>query len=288
MANINLIDDYLANRMNDAEKVAFEERLNSDSELRQEFNFHKDIVSSIKEARKADLKSMLNDIPVSSGVSTGLKTGLKLSVAVITAAILIGGFIYFMDGEEKSLDDKNNNVSEQVIPDSQDIEEEKHVIEELKEESIENVIEEKSVESKKEPTAKPEQKTSKPAEITTPNIVDFETDQEEAEITEPEVITEGGDYSTEQLFHSSIDVITDNSKKKYKFHYQFKDDKLYLFGDFDKELYQILEFNSKEGRTIFLYYKDTYYLLKENQSEITPLSEIEDQKLINKLNSLRQ
>lgn len=289
MNNLNLIDDYLANRMTDAEKSSFEEKLQADNELRQEFNFHKDIVDSIKETRKAELKSMLNEIPVSSGTSYKPKVGTKIIAGVITGALVIGGLYYFMKEYDTPVD--NEPAVEQTV--EKQIHKPAETIASQEDNPVVEDIEEKApvAEQKKEQLLKEEEKapqTSKPAEISTPNVLDFDTDETDTDITQPEVSTEAGDFSAEELFHSTIEVVTDNTKKKYDFHYQFKDEKLYLYGSFDEDLYQILEFNTKEGRTIILYYKDAYYLLNEHQKEITPLKIIEDEQLIDKLNRLRK
>ncbi|MGK7392762.1 MAG: hypothetical protein ACNS60_20575 [Candidatus Cyclobacteriaceae bacterium M2_1C_046] len=287
MTNLNLIDDYLANRMNDAERISFEEKLQADSELRQEFNFHKDIVNSIKEARKVELKSMLNEIPVSSAPTTGIGTGTKLAAGLIVGAIVIGGFLYFMDDDKAPF--KDETTKEQSLQQEQTKEEAPEVVEEetIVEDQAEPTVPVEEQDQQPQVSAQPE--VSRPAEISTPDVMDFETEENEIEIKQPEATAEAGDYSIKELFNSTIEVVTDNSKKKYDFHYQFKDNKLYLFGDFNEELYQILEFNKKDNeRTVILYYKDAYYMLDENQKEITALKAIEDQQIVDQLNRLRK
>ncbi len=89
------------------------------------------------------------------------------------------------------------------------------------------------------------------------------------------------------LSKSSIVVETDNNNKKYNFHYQFKNGKLYLYGTFEKNLYEIMEFFSGNKRTVFLYYKDSYYLLNEENETIKPLAPINDPSLLKKLKDYR-
>lgn len=287
MRNIDLIDDYLADRMSDAERNAFEQRLASDTELNREFNFHKDIVSSIKEVRKAELKSMLNSIPV--GGSTGtFGTSLKVAGALVAATITIGGFYLLLQDDkpeieqqtviEQPAETRENDFSPEVI-------EEEAAPETPREEKQEVAAEQEQKETV-DPSATPRKLT--PAEIQTPNLVDdFDSEGEAKEITEPPVFTETDDFTAETLFDSNIEVVTDESKRRYQFHYQMKNDKLYLFGAFDKDLYEILEFNNAQGKTVILYYKDNYYLINNEQEEITPLKPIEDENLVNKLDKLR-
>ena len=114
---------------------------------------------------------------------------------------------------------------------------------------------------------------------------EFGMEEEETEdITVPE------SYSTdkkESLTKSNIEVLTDNTRKKYSFHYQFSGEKLYLYGSFDKDLYEILEFNSDNQRTVFLYYRNKYYPIFSDTKKITPLEELDQKSLIEKLNNIR-
>jgi hypothetical protein len=288
MNNLNLIDNYLANRMNDAEKNAFESRLESDPELKQEFKFHKEIVNSIREERKGQLKSMLNSIPVSpSSPGSILGSSLKAIGTVAGISAVIAAAYFFTKNEEPAppiteetevqapLDALENKPAERPS--------------EPAEQDVENTPSD-PVEAPVQPTDEPSVlKENKPAEIKAPNLVeDFESDNNNEEINEPDAFTEIEDLNTEELFNSNIEVIIDNSKKKLDFHYQFKNEKLYLFGTFDEGLYEILEFNNDQEQTIILYYKESYYLINGDNQEIAPLKPIEDTSLTEKLDKLRK
>jgi hypothetical protein len=288
MNNLNLIDNYLANRMNDAEKNAFESRLESDPELKQEFKFHKEIVNSIREERKGQLKSMLNSIPVSpSSPGSILGSSLKAIGTVAGISAVIAAAYFFTKNEEPAppiteetevqapLDALENKPAERPS--------------EPAEQDVENTPSD-PVEAPVQPTDEPSAlKENKPAEIKAPNLVeDFESDNNNEEINEPDAFTEIEDLNTEELFNSNIEVIIDNSKKKLDFHYQFKNEKLYLFGTFDEGLYEILEFNNDQEQTIILYYKESYYLINGDNQEIAPLKPIEDTSLTEKLDKLRK
>ncbi len=71
--------------------------------------------------------------------------------------------------------------------------------------------------------------------------------------------------------------------KKYSFHYVFKDGKLILYGAFEKNLYEILEFIGGENHTVVLFYKSNYYLLDLEKTHPTKLTPIHDQKLLKML-----
>jgi hypothetical protein len=86
----------------------------------------------------------------------------------------------------------------------------------------------------------------------------------------------------------SIAVEIDTKNKKYDFHYQFKDGKLFLYGPFENDLYEILEFFSDDKRTMFLFYQENFYLLKDDNEKLKPLGAIQDPSLIKKLKDYRK
>jgi hypothetical protein len=79
----------------------------------------------------------------------------------------------------------------------------------------------------------------------------------------------------------------DTMSKKYNFHYVFKNSKLILYGAFEKNLYEILEFIGDEKRTVVLFYKSNYYLLDIDKTHPTKLTPIRDQKLLKMLKAHR-
>ena len=75
--------------------------------------------------------------------------------------------------------------------------------------------------------------------------------------------------------------------RKYSFHYQFYNNKLYLYGDFDNK-YEILELNTPAGISIYMFYKDKFYELQQNQEKITPLNAIRNSALMRDLKTIRE
>lgn len=317
MANTNLIDDYLANRMNEAERKAFEQKLNSDESLRQEYNFQKDVVKSINNARKAELKSMLNNTPVPAATGQTYGLGTKIAIGIVSATIIVAGALYLFDEKEELINQpaienqaedkiaesviekKGNFEKEEKVEKPQDVEVKEPPVTEPttpssdKKKSLIVESEDKPVmvepEDTNEPIQDDKETASQTAEINTPSVLDFEVNDDEgiSDINQPNAQIKTGDFNLKgDLSNSTIEVITNNSKKKYKFHYQFMDEKLYLYGDFDEDLYQILEFNNEDGRTIILNYKESYYLLDQSKVEITPLKVIENKQLVSELDRL--
>jgi hypothetical protein len=142
--------------------------------------------------------------------------------------------------------------------------------------------------SEKQTTKSATPKTDTPAKVeeqpavepSTLDVFDPSQDAESAEQAAAEEI--GPKVSTK----SSIAVETEVDKR-YNFHYQFRDSKLFLYGSFEKNFYEIMEFFSNNKRTMFLYYKDNYYLLSDVDQKVKPLKPINDAALLKKLRDYR-
>ena len=95
MTQFELIDDYLANRLTEKEKNAFEQQLDGDPALKSEVEFQQQVVKGVQQARIAELKTMMNSIPVSSaGWSTG-----QITTAAVTVAIVTAGLYFYMQDD---------------------------------------------------------------------------------------------------------------------------------------------------------------------------------------------
>lgn len=294
MSNTDQINAYFGNEMTDAERLEFEARLQSDPELKSEFNFHKEIVDALKDARKAELKAMLDKVPVGGGGSASTSSVGKVLTAVVVAG-LIGAGIYYLWPIEQPVEETENitlaePAEEPAAEEEKEVEEtEPAVISENEAEKESGTVEESTV-------VKPEEKpTEEPAntadvtpvrpEIHKPDVAPaFETAEDPADSLEAPGNTLG---SATYSDHAALDVEIDNTSRNFTFHYQFKSGKLFLYGSFDKGLYEILEINSKGEKTLFLYYKDKFYPLNKNQVKIVPLDAVKESSLIEKLKTAR-
>jgi len=144
----------------------------------------------------------------------------------------------------------------------------------------EEKTEEKKLKNSSANTAAPTAEVTKPKlDVYTP-----ESDDESAALQKERDQVE---FITKAFVTSSVEVEVESSHKKYNFHYIFKGGKLVLYGSFENNLYEILEFIAENKRTVFLYYKTSYYLLDEQVESPTPLVPIRDAKLIKKLKEQR-
>jgi len=288
MSNFELIDDYLTNRLSEGEKEGFEKQLESDPALKTDVDLQRSILQGIKGARAAQLKSMLNNVPISTGHT------IEFSVARMAAGIIGAGVIgaaiyfYFQPGDVPSLKDASADFAKkgEQIQAPQDQTKPPVEPETIPQQETTPVIsapeEKKAVDTKgKEPAKKNNEEVSQPKANTKLEVTD---PSEEMKDTENKPGT--SEASKRTVTASHVEVETDTANKRYTFHYQFASGKLFLYGAFDRNLYEILEINS-DAHAVFLFYKENYYLLNEKQIQITRLEPITDSALIKKLRDYR-
>jgi hypothetical protein len=272
MENYDLIDDYLANRLNEQERKSFEKGMEGDPALKSEVEFHQQIVQGVKQARITDLKTMLSNV----AVSTPYWTGGKIAAGVITAGIIATGVYFYAFDEEQQI--ASNEIRQ----------EEKKIEPALQ--NDEAIVSSTSDEKKRDSVAvqKPKEKSStkkelKPSPVTKP---DLQVVDPSSELTQTEENTELANPNKSQVAPSKMEVAIAEPDKKHTFHYQFVEGKLLLYGPFDKNLYEILEIHG-DGHAVFLFYRENYFLLNEKQGEITKLEAIRDGELLKKLKQYR-
>jgi hypothetical protein len=277
MNNFELIDDYLTNRLGDAEKVAFEKQLASDPSLKADVTLQKQILEGVKKARAVELKAMLQKVPVGGSASFNFLM-LRMAAGVVGAGLLIAALsFYFKNGKEvpnmsSSIEDSINKTDPKDFEPLEEPTVAPTLPTENKEKKATEIIDKKQDNSKKE--------TAKPAEQAKPKIEAIDPSNEMIDNNEKSIVAKEESKSAITVSHIAVDV--DSANKKYSFHYQFSKGKLMLYGSFDKALYEILEING-ESHSVFLFYKDNYYLLNEKQTSITMLEPIKDKALIAKL-----
>lgn len=289
MSNFELIDDYLANRLNGAEKEAFEKQLINDPSLKSDLDFQKHIVEGVRKARAAELKNMLNKVPVGATTVPMDFSVMKMAAGIIAAgAVSAVLYFYVTRGEvppfDKAATDLNKTTEQldKQVPEQPDV----------------TKVAPDSAAEKKEvaPTVKPESKIA-PKKEDSPEQEVKPAEKPKLEVTDPSSELESNDNTRNDnpsttlrrsdITPSHIQVDVDSSNKKYNFHYQFVGGKLMLYGSFDKSLYEVLEING-DKHSVFLYYKDAYYLLDENQHKLTKLEPITDTALVGKLKEYRK
>ncbi|HEY6435499.1 MAG TPA: hypothetical protein VIY47_02840 [Ignavibacteriaceae bacterium] len=282
MSNFELIDDYLTHRLNEQERTSFEQQMTSDPALKADVELQKQIIEGLKSARAAELKAMLNQVPVSA-FKFSLSPGRIAAGLIGTVVLATGAYFYFnqKDGLEPTpFPSSQVDSMTQSETNPAEIEEDNAVIEELQNSAKPAYEQENSTPRQQDtdPIKNNTKQESKP-------VIDLVDPTEDLTDNEPSPVKSGVNNTTISVAKINVDVIS--TERKYKTHYQFANGKLMLYGNFDKGLYEIIEVNGQHSRSLFLYYKTAYYLLDENKHEITLLKEISDPVLKEKLKTFR-
>lgn len=290
--DFELLDDYIANRLNAEERSSFEQRLKKDPELQKEYSIQQELVQSIRQARKSELKQMLGNIPVSS-IPSGSSALTKILVGT-AITVVVGTGLYLVSQREQPIE-----TPEVILPETPLTEEPAEVPE--MQDAPEEV--ESPVEHEQTPAGPGERQPAeehRPAPLKSPapgkKTKEDSTPKKPVDVFDPTAEEEaaseaiGKANTTAKAVEENktgLLVETESNDKKHSFHYQFKAGKLILYGPFEKNLYEILEFFSDEKRTVFLFYNENFYLLKEDSSKIKPLTSIQDPALLKKLKEYR-
>ncbi|MFY0601223.1 MAG: hypothetical protein JXR03_16220 [Cyclobacteriaceae bacterium] len=304
-----LTDQYLRGELSGADLQAFEASIASDAAVNQHVQFQKQLVDGIADYRRIQLKARLDAIEVGAGsVGNGMLAGGALKIAgTALVASIIGLSVYtiWSNNDEESL-----NQLEISASDSQDLFEEKEILAipiplDLEEPVVSHEREEQSaVDAGLDENVTKEEYTQVPdvrgetifeptssslksefiPEVKVPSLSDVSNEKEfiSQEVSIPEV---SGNDIVDSEDKKPIDVKTYNRKSE-EIRYKYFNGKLFLYGDFKKEPYEILEINSRSSRLIYLYYSEKYYQV-EVSDEIKQLNAISDSKLIGELKIIR-
>jgi hypothetical protein len=288
MSNLELIDDYLTNRLNEQDRKSFEKQMDSDPALKADVELQKEIIQGLKAARAAELKAMLNNVPV--GTFAFKLSPLQIASGILGAAIIATSVYFYLNTTD------NITPATEISPVTDSINQQEQNSPELKPDKDTTPLV-NEIDNHPKP-AGAEENTSQLGKQET-NGVDSNTKQESKPVIDlvdpteelnendpsPSPVKSGANNSTISVAKINVDINT--SERKYKSHYQFTNGKLVLYGNFNNGLYEIIEVNAQQSRSLFLYYKASYFLLDETQREITPLKEISDPVLKEKLKAFR-
>jgi len=286
--DFEMLDDYLANRLSDADRSALEQKIASDPALKQELAIQRQVIEGLRRARIAELKQMLNNTPVPPPAGGSQALLVKLGAAMVTAGIIGTGLYFFLK------DDSATTAHESAAPAQQ---EPVATTPQLQQPAAEPAIDSQASEPQAEikaPAPVAEKKKATKDTATQPagqpqKPAAFAPAEEESSTAAPsgEAPVVSGAARNANSSSLAVDNVVD---KRYNFHYQFKDGKLLLYGPFsEKTTYEILEFFAdNKNNTVVLYYKDKYYLLHEDVDKVTPLKPITDPALLGKLKEYRK
>lgn len=277
--DLELLDDYLSGRMDAEGRASFEGKLNADTELQQAHDLQSQLIEGIRQARISELKALMKNTPVPA-ISTG-STLLKAGAWILVAAAAATG-VYYWFGNDNSSPADTPVVSAPAPADSEPS------MDQSQEPTVATQQPEQHETS--QPRTKTENKSSEPEAskpVKKPDVHPYEPTSESDDSRPDNVVPQVDNNTESPVVASTVDVEIDNSSRKLDFHYQFRDNKLILFGTFEKDLYTILEFFHENKRTVFLNYNSSYYLLDESKDKPTPLKAVTDPALLQKLKEFR-
>jgi hypothetical protein len=270
-------------------------RLATDADLKSEFEFQKDIINTIKESRKLELKSRLDNISIKwyDNISNGWK--VAATATIVTVSTLTA--YYFIDMQEE-FGNRIDLAQNEILFDAfdtevADIPQKPHAI------ANENIEKSKTIENTEQVKEAVTQETvihesadqvvantDRTVEVIGPDVIE---DFEEVDNMELENVS-SGDINTmtpsREDLHSSVEINT-VLHKKYNFHYNFSHGTLTLYGNFEDVPYEILEINSTSGKSFYLNYKDNFYNIISTNN-IIPLQPVTNESLINELKIVKE
>ncbi|MEQ8239832.1 MAG: hypothetical protein RIA69_11505 [Cyclobacteriaceae bacterium] len=290
---LDKIDLFLREELNQQESQRFQNELQTNPELNAEFQFQKQVFDGLNQFRHSQLKARLDGIDVTGVYGGGvLSSGLSKIVIGFGVIATIGfGLWYFNTLENEDL--SNANIAEIDAPFNKEYNWVwKIPVPEVPKQSIEvssspvnklnNISDNKQVEVLEEFEAESNNEDFE-IEINRPQLLGMTDDSnfESEKISTPKI--EESEIDGTNL--SPIDIKIERSLGKLA--YKYFDGKLFLYGDFTKEPYQILEINKKNGREIFMYFKNEYYPIKM-VNEVSELKQLNDPDSKKQLDILRE
>lgn len=286
-----LVSKYLEGGMSGSEQFIFEDQLTSDPLLKAEFEHQNEIVNGLKEFRKTQLKTKLNNITVGPGIIGVLSQSASMkTLSYVVTSILVGaGSYYYFNSSSKSEVVSLSAVESRLdflLPESKFSSEAVDLSYRYKKKltSAEWVSEEEVEKSNQKP---------EPGEV---NSIAFSVPEVNDELSndlvpEPEQILEKAVARSKSFVDagefSKVDIenVVNN---RYKFHYRLDNNRLYLYGKFEASPYEIIEINSFQSKKLFFYYNGSYFKLNQNVNDISPLLKIENPDIISELNILKK
>jgi hypothetical protein len=281
------LEAYIRNELTANEKLELEEQLRQDPLLQNELILQRDIISSICDYRKNELKQRLNKIDVGSKTASG---DFTVGGALLGGIAIVGiaGFLIFQDsGNVLSSRQLSSSVSQ--IPYSADSTPAEEVPSQITKDlapvadhSADSNVPEMPTDShsNSKPVARAGKK-SKPAVapapvVVTPNqsVVKEEEIRKDDHLVLPENTVSSPANSSKPTL-----IIADNNSSNYKLHYKYINDQLYLYG-FEKP-YKIIDLPSQTQR--YLLYDGNFYKLNRNQPKVAPIQLVENQQEIKAL-----
>lgn len=284
--DIEKIEAYLLNRLGPDEKVAFEQAMNQNNLLAQEVAVQQETIQAIQQWRKAELKARLDAIEVHSGAWSNTS---KVAAAILLLFSL-GVGTYFLIPDTSTVEE-NTEEAISIIADDMSVIDAATANET---ELIETPVPEPEpaitplADPAKTPDSKAVSEKAAPA-ISQPvakvNVPELSDNFDFGEDLDKQVSLPNPDIAkvVDTKEKLNVDLIDQEGAIRYKYY----NNKLFLYGKFNAEPYEILELNANTGKELFLYFKGAFYQLNADTFDTVLLEPISDHELKQQLEQLR-
>ncbi len=295
------LEAYIRNELTETEKAEFEQLLRQDPLLQNELTLQRDIIHSIGEYRKNELKQRLNKIDV-RGNNKGTPGDFSVGGAILGGIAIIGiAGLLILKESDKTVNSVQlaTSAAEMPIPakDSKATQLTDTEAFAADTEASGLPLPETQVEADKPIVAAPEAKTTPvrkatgrtgrtttvsaaPAVIeSAPAVVEDEEIRKDDKLAMPETRITALPANADQTL-----IIVDNNTSAYKLHYKYTNDELFLYG-FEKP-YKIIDLPQQTQR--YLLYEGNFYKLNKNQPQIAPIQRVVNQQEIASLQTYRE
>ncbi len=317
------LDDYLLGRMSPQEADAFAARAAQDPLLAQELRLQQDVVAGLRRARAAQLKTRLDQLPTPAAATftVGQWVGFGIaSVAVVAGAVSL----YLAQQPDKNLQQADSarqaaqvytpapvvepatTTSAAEVPTPTPVAEAPANADALTEARPEVALESPQP-SQAKPAAQagstlpaPEPLYVARKKTTTQRAANGNAQASALNTDTPdEEAGSSGTIDKPGVSAPASGKVVENNEVKTKpdiiirqadeLAYQYFDNRLFLYGSFGDAIYELLELvSAKEGRRLYVFYKDRFYTVQKNVRDVTPLQPVTDPKLEGELTLLRK
>lgn len=293
--NLDRLEAYIRNELSVSEREEFEESLRQDPLLQNELILQQDIIASIRDYRKNELKQRLNRIDV-NGTNSGLG-GFQIGGALLTGLTVLGvtGILIFnnFQKENKDLQISAAVIRQPMLSDTND--EDTNALANhtapgsgetyTNPSGINSSVKERPVPEKQKRTSEVARKNPEVEIVPLLPSDNFEQETFKEETIKKEDVSVAQNRVAPSI--ESIDnqlVIVDNTNANYYQHYKYTAGQLFLYG-FTKP-YKILDVKSSKQR--YLYYEGSFYRLDSNQHQVSPVQKVVNTELIKELDKLKE
>lgn len=295
--DFELLDDYLSNRMPEEDYAAFRQKLEADPDLQHEYALQQQVIRGIQHARAAELKAMLNKVPVPPH-NPGATLVSKVVLTAVVSLVIAGAAYWYFSPENVQPTTTTHVTTEEPLS---AVEEPAAAETNQEAASTSDTETPEETENAQPDTRQPvtrsvpradagKNQTSAGTENSKPSLA---KQPEPLQVPAPparsnEAASSGDDLADATAEEPPLIIETHLQQAEYSFHYQLHGGKLSLFGPFGTGQYETVELLLNGSYAKFLYFNEAYYALEQTGVDILPLKQVTDPELLQKLADIRQ